>query len=69
MSHTVIESIIDVGSLISAFAGLGALAATVITPIAPVLALEIAAFKLMDQGKGLIFTRYGWIGPIIPTPQ
>ena len=69
ISHSLMNTINDYGTFVAALMALGGLALTILIPISAALYLSLATFKLFDKGKGIILTKYGWVGPIIPSTQ
>lgn len=67
ISHDIMSNAQDIGALITAItAACGPEAA----PLVAILAITLAALKIIDRGNGIMITRVPpFVGPGIPTPQ
>lgn len=66
VSHSVLEDATDIGSLVAA---ISAICGPTGAALAAAMGIAIALLKIIDRGNGIILTRYGWVGPVIPTRQ
>lgn len=74
ISHDLLSTSGDAASLVSAVTGVlstaGAIASAGVTVLLSGVALiGFQALKLLDKGNGVMLSKYGWIGPIIPASQ
>ena len=59
----------ETGDFAVAIAAVGGIISKTLAAFAAILNLQIKVYKMFDKGRGIILTRYGWVGPFVPSSQ